>query len=477
MKQAFAFDRSVRSVDADGRLRVATSPITKATVNPYYGREIPDHEQLGLQPERIYYLLRDAKELQKAVSSFNNLPILIKHQPVSADDHPKQLVVGTTGSHAAWHAPYIEVDLTIWDAAAIAGIESKEQTELSSAYRYTADMTPGVYQGMRYDGVMRDIQGNHVALVDVGRAGRDVVVQDSAGGLPLHLQQKQAGYCSSEQQHNNNLFNKNNEEYVMSDVNTQQSPALASAQAALQKLAPQLDSNAIQQVLSQLLADSCHDMGQDEDEDEDYYPSPEDEAAEDAEGLTIPQINEQARADFKERQQRKKLENYHNQYLANKADSVMTINGTAESRAEGVYRKQKEKEHENQAKKQSSTAEANKGIGMHSIAGDAMLVAEQRAVKRIEALYQARDAVKPLVGHVALDSAESVYRFALEQSGISTRGVHPSAYRAMTHMLLKQQVQQHPALGMDASLGTSVSQSLNQSLNKQHPQLGRFKQA
>jgi hypothetical protein len=475
MKQAFAFDRSVRSVDADGRLRVATSPITKATVNPYYGREIPDYEQLGLQPERIYYLLRDAKELQKAVSSFNNLPILIKHQPVSADDHPKQLVVGTTGSHAAWHAPYIEVDLTIWDATAIAGIESKEQTELSSAYRYTADMTPGVYQGMRYDGVMRDIQGNHVALVDVGRAGRDVVVQDSAGGLPLHLQQKQAAYCSSEQQHNNNLFNKNNEEYVMSDVNTQQSPALASAQAALQKLAPQLDSNAIQQVLSQLLADSCHDMGQDEDDD--YYPLPEDEEAEDAEGSNIPDTNKQAQELHALRQQKKNLNNSYNEYLASKADSVMTINGTAESRAARMFLKKRKQEREEQEKLKGGNTSTKQGFSNNSIAGDAMLVAEQRAVKRIEALYQARDAVKPLVGHVALDSAESVYRFALEQSGISTRGVHPSAYRAMTHMLLKQHVQQHPALGMDASLGTSVSQSLNQSLNKQHPQLGRFKQA
>lgn len=468
MKQAFAFDRSVRSVDADGRLRVATSPITKATVNPYYGREIPDHEQLGLQPERIYYLLRDAKELQKAVSSFNNLPILIKHQPVSADDHPKQLVVGTTGSHAAWHAPYIEVDLTIWDAAAIAGIESKEQTELSSAYRYTADMTPGVYQGMRYDGVMRDIQGNHVALVDVGRAGRDVVVQDSAGGLPLHLQQKQAAYCSSEQQHNNNLFNKNNEEYVMSDVNTQQSPALASAQAALQKLAPQLDSNAIQQVLSQLLADSCHDMGQDEDDD--YYPAPEDEEAEDAEGANLFKMNPgeetAAKNKFMGQQRARRM-----QYGINPSArglNLFDINPNEETRAKNAYLNKKKQDRKVQCFPED-------GDSIH--ANDAMLVAEQRAVKRIEALYQARDAVKPLVGHVALDSAESVYRFALEQSGISTRGVHPSAYRAMTHMLLKQQVQQHPALGMDASLGTSVSQSLNQSLNKQHPQLGRFKQA
>lgn len=476
MKQAFAFDRSVRSVDADGRLRVATSPITKATVNPYYGREIPDYEQLGLQPERIYYLLRDAKELQKAVSSFNNLPILIKHQPVSADDHPKQLVVGTTGSYAVWHAPYIEVDLTIWDASAIAGIESREQTELSSAYRYTADMTPGVYQGIRYDGVMRDIQGNHVALVDVGRAGRDVVVQDSAAGLPLHLLQaesEQKDLTDFNPQHKNitsnpfNPLNKNNEEHLMSDVNTRQSPALESAQVALQKLAPQLDGKAVQHILNQLLADSCQNIGQDEDDA--LYPYPDDEAQDEG-GANLFDMNpgEETAAQNKFRNQQQERRQQQGINPGARGLNLFEINPDEETRAKNAYLNKKKQDRE-------VLAVSGKGSSIH--AADAMLVAEQRAVKRIEALYQARDTVKPLVGHVALDSAESVYRFALEQSGINTRGVHPSAYRAMTFMLLKQQTQQHPALGMDASLGTAVSQSLNQSLNKQHPQLGRFKQA
>jgi hypothetical protein len=68
----------------------------------------------------------------------------------------------------------------VWDADAIDGIESGEQRELSAAYRYEPDMTPGTYQGVRYDGVMRDIEGNHVALVESGRAGSDVIVGDQA---------------------------------------------------------------------------------------------------------------------------------------------------------------------------------------------------------------------------------------------------------------------------------------------------------
>ena len=174
-----AQDRSLRSYDQDGRLHVESSNISKATVNPYYGSEIPNYQQLGLEPKKVYYLLRDPEELEKAAPTFNNLPLLSKHIPVSADEPQKDVIVGTTGSDAKFEDGYLKCSLAVWDSEAIAGIESGEQVELSSAYHYTADMTAGEFEGRHYDGVMRDIVGNHVALVDVGRAGRDVVVSDA----------------------------------------------------------------------------------------------------------------------------------------------------------------------------------------------------------------------------------------------------------------------------------------------------------
>lgn len=176
---SIAQDRSLRSYDQDGRLHVESSNISKATVNPYYGSEIPNHQQLGLEPKKVYYLLRDPEELEKAAPTFNNLPLLNKHIPVSADEPQKEMIAGTTGSDTVFEDGYLKCSLAVWDAEAIAGIESGEQVELSSAYRYTADMTAGEFEGRHYDGVMRDIVGNHVALVDVGRAGRDVVVSDA----------------------------------------------------------------------------------------------------------------------------------------------------------------------------------------------------------------------------------------------------------------------------------------------------------
>lgn len=381
-----AFDRaSVRSYDDNGHMHVETSPVTKATVNPYYGREIPNSAALGLDPSKVYYLLRDPLELERAVSTFANLPILIRHQPTFADNYASELVIGSTGSNVIWDAPYIKVDLAFWSEQAIAGIESKEQTELSSSYHYDADMTPGEYEGMRYDGVMRNIRGNHVALVDVGRAGSDVVVQDRNPFIevkPMTKQQK-----------------------------------LAAARArAKQALTAKLAADAKPEDIEAILATLAQDAADAE---------AEEKAAEDED------------------------------------DPEKKPAGDADDPDDDGKKKPAEDEGDSDDDKPTKAA-----------MDAAIKVAEDRAttnaVQRVEALYKAREAVKPLVGTVALDSADQVYKFALDQSGISTVGVHASAYPAMVSMLLTQQSK--PASSHMAMDAQSVQQ-----VNAKILGLGRFK--
>lgn len=173
-----AFDRTARRIDADGRLHVDRSHISKATVNPYYGKEIPGYEALGLAPDKVYRLLRDPVELERGAETFARLPILSEHVPVTVDAPRPDLVVGAIGSEITFTPPYLDADLCIWDAASIAGIETDKVRELSCAYRYVPVMEPGEFEGQPYDGRMTEIQGNHLALVEVGRAGSDVVVAD-----------------------------------------------------------------------------------------------------------------------------------------------------------------------------------------------------------------------------------------------------------------------------------------------------------
>ncbi len=176
--------RTMRSYTADGFLQIARTPISKANVCDYYGREIPNAESLGLIPDKKYKLLRDTEELAKAAASFNGVPLLIKHTPVNADDHRPDLTVGSVGTSAEFEFPYLYNALTITAREGIVAVESEEQKELSSGYRYRADMTPGTFHGEKYDGVMRDIGGNHVALVTEGRAGPDVAAADEKPANP-----------------------------------------------------------------------------------------------------------------------------------------------------------------------------------------------------------------------------------------------------------------------------------------------------
>ena len=183
-----ALDSSARTIDTDGRMHIDRSHISKAAVNPYYGFEIPNAEMLSLNPQKIYYLLRSPEELAKGADTFARLPILKKHIPVSADSPRQDLVVGAIGSEVNFLDPYLDADVCIWDAQAIAGIETETVREFSCAYHYVPLMTPGEYNGEPYDGIMTQIRGNHLALVESGRAGSDVLAADQKmKGIPMKM--------------------------------------------------------------------------------------------------------------------------------------------------------------------------------------------------------------------------------------------------------------------------------------------------
>ncbi|WP_082956864.1 DUF2213 domain-containing protein [Morganella psychrotolerans] len=178
MTDRLAFDRSMRSKDGNGHLIVERTVLSKASVNPYRGKEIPGFDSLGLDPEKVYYLLRDPAELERAAKTFSKKQLLIIHIPVDSDDPQIEKTIGTIGSDITFEAGRLFADLCVWDGYAIGLIESEKMKELSAGYGYTPDMTPGEYEGQHYDGVMRNIFGNHVALVERGRIGRDAIISD-----------------------------------------------------------------------------------------------------------------------------------------------------------------------------------------------------------------------------------------------------------------------------------------------------------
>ncbi|MCI0196963.1 DUF2213 domain-containing protein [Cronobacter sakazakii] len=372
--ERLAFDRaSVRKLDDVGRLQVAVSNISKANVCPYYGREIPGWEELGLEPDKIYQMYRDPEELKKAAETFNNIPILCIHTPDFPGDPPREYRVGSTHSSASFDGTYLTNGLSIWDNSAIAGIETEEQKELSSSYQYVADMTPGVTpNGEPYDGIMRDIIGNHVALVERGRAGSDVLVADS---LPPELM----------------LMSKRKAAIIRATLK----PLLAA------------DADLEAEVRKALLA---LDEAEKEDEKEKKPAEDEDDDKDD--------------------------------------DKKKTADDEDDEDSDDKKKKPAEDEDDEDDKKDDKVSKTAMDIAIR-LAADS---ATKRAAENFRKVREAEQAVRPLIGDVvAMDSADDVYRTALEQAGVDIEGVHPSAFPKMVKMAIEQQNNKRPVIAQDSA--------------------------
>ena len=183
--KAVIFDAapSQRRVDENGFMHVDSCHVTKEQVVKYYGREIPGWRELGLDPERLYSVYRPGDEIEKAAATFDGLPLQLQHHIDSADEPQTEFRVGSI-SRPVWRAPYLDCDLHITNGAAISAVEHGDFKEISAAYLYEPVVESGEFDGTPYEIVMRNLRGNHVALVPKGRAGADVVVADEAPDAP-----------------------------------------------------------------------------------------------------------------------------------------------------------------------------------------------------------------------------------------------------------------------------------------------------
>lgn len=183
-RMALDAGESVRVVDDNGNLHVKCSHLTKVQIREYWGHEIPGHERAGLDPSKVYRGYCPAEELskQKTIESVNGIPIQFRHHPDFPEAPALDTRVGSTGTDGAFNNPYLDNSLHFTVQDAIDRIRDGSMRELSLAYRYTPDFTPGeTEEGEPYDFIMRDISANHIALVEEGRAGPDVLVADSKG--------------------------------------------------------------------------------------------------------------------------------------------------------------------------------------------------------------------------------------------------------------------------------------------------------
>ena len=172
-----------KKIDTAGMWTYEGNPITRAGVFMYSGKAIDGTGSLGLDPQKLYPVLRPFDELLKACKSFNGKPIINDHEMLGTVEEltkPDEKNIGGTIFNVRPsndQEGLIVADMTIFSDE-IQRLISEGKRELSCGYWCKYRPEVGTYNGQRYDFVQYDLEGNHIALVDNGRMGSGVRVFD-----------------------------------------------------------------------------------------------------------------------------------------------------------------------------------------------------------------------------------------------------------------------------------------------------------
>lgn len=164
--------KSNRYFDENGYLVIKDNKIAKAGVFDYLGREISDE----LQDREIYKVCRPWAELEKTAKDFEGMPVKLGHEWV--EPSKRDLKVGAISGEVRLEEPYLIADIKIYDKDAIEAITGRNIVELSPGYTAKYAAESGEYAGEQYDFMQQDIKYNHLAIVENGRSGKDVKIND-----------------------------------------------------------------------------------------------------------------------------------------------------------------------------------------------------------------------------------------------------------------------------------------------------------
>jgi hypothetical protein len=173
--------KSARIVDQNGFITIPNNPISKSGVFPYSGAAVGNFDE----PNKIFNVYRAAKELdnEETLNSFKLLPFIEDHVMLgrSVDGKmpaEKKGVEGTTGNDAYFANDTVFSTIKIFSEG-LTNTTDNGKKELSMGFYCKFTPSQGIFEGQSYDYIQTNIRGNHMALVDEGRMGRDVAVLDS----------------------------------------------------------------------------------------------------------------------------------------------------------------------------------------------------------------------------------------------------------------------------------------------------------
>lgn len=175
---------------ADGYLAVRARA-ARSGVYDYAGSEVDPQNQHGLRDTPVVKVLREDSEVfsESSVRSFLMKPITNDHpaEAVTADNWKKHARGVNAG--AMRDGDHLAFDLVLMDADAIRAVDSGK-VELSNGYSCSLEF--GSFKaadGTECQARQTNIVGNHIAIVDKGRAGPTCKIGDVAfcDALPSNL--------------------------------------------------------------------------------------------------------------------------------------------------------------------------------------------------------------------------------------------------------------------------------------------------
>jgi hypothetical protein len=157
-------DASTLKEYPDGSIRV-TGQITQPGLRTYHrdGRKITEYQA----PEELF-----RKETLDTLAG-STITVMHPRSGMVTADTWKDVAVGNVGDNVREDAGHAVADLYIREAAAVKAVKAGHIKHLSWGYKTDLDATPGTTpDGQRFDGVQRNLRGNHVALLPIGVAPR-----------------------------------------------------------------------------------------------------------------------------------------------------------------------------------------------------------------------------------------------------------------------------------------------------------------
>ena len=171
---------SKRSKDSNGFLIIKDNPIAKAGVFDYLLSEL----KADIEPkdDKVVKVYRPFSELIRVKDSFANKPIKMNHHWVGDECETADGAIGSNITIDEANE-YLRADLIIYNPKLIEAIETNELVELSPAYTGKEIAENGRYNGEAYEYKQELGEVNHLAVVEIGRSGKDLKIYDDKSKL------------------------------------------------------------------------------------------------------------------------------------------------------------------------------------------------------------------------------------------------------------------------------------------------------